>query len=224
MTSPTSQPDLLLAQTTHWYQRDSETFVSCVFDSRDPDGAFEEQEVHRATLAQLHPELPDLMEAMISYKRHQKEEALGKKGLGNAFDSIFSPRAPLGVSGKNVRETLRLNQGNVIDFTDTEGRQNTVTLANLLSQDRPAFVRLTGTTVETQQACIDGRDLRFVTASRRLPHMIYLSELDGKYPGWRERWVVAQSLHDVMDDVVSQVFVIPVLPTVSPLMNGLSFD
>lgn len=162
--------------------------------------------VPTSELAQLHPLLPNLLRKVLADARRE--------------------RMPEKILGEHMQPTLDILTGNFVEFIDTSGYERIVScLSNLVLVFRTDNrVLMTGGTHTVASVEVDGQELRFVVATRRVDTVVMKDELEARYPGWEKRWHVATELGVDLKDMLPHLFPSQTRPVKSSDLHGVNFE
>lgn len=99
------------------------------------------------------------------------------------------------INRDTVCDTLELLKFGAVHFVDTDGTPHLLTSVDgLKTAERDTNVRLRGTELHVEYAQHEETGIPYITSTDWAEYEVGRHELDALYPGWSERWLVAQNL------------------------------
>lgn len=113
----------------------------------------------------------------------------GLLGLAKKYDESF-------ISGDHIRENLNYLRHGAVSFTDTSGMERNFARIDELQlvEGVEARVHFRGLNIYFNHVVLDGVGVPLVENYSLLATQVLQAELDKRYPGWLDRWHIAQDL------------------------------
>lgn len=197
--------DKLLPLAKYWLATTSGYYVAYY---EDANGDFEEYLFTQAELAAHHTLLPAIIDASIA-----AEVASGNKAQ---------------VEGLNIDATLRFLTYPGLRYTDLHGRDRLMVFVFSV-YERPnldEILFLVGYHFDTQDTVLNGQPVRLVIDNHFDDFCVEIEELEAYYPGFRQRYTLAEELSITGEDFMQFVFPmgpVPDLTQTTPLVD-VNFD
>lgn len=177
----------VLPYTSDWSRTNSGDYLACAVDRySDPvDYTFT-----RDALANEHPLLPEILDAMFTHCR--------QSWMGHVY-------------GVDLCHTLTLLHYSPINLTDKTGEQyvfcdmdDVKAPDNGLNSGRALTFQ--GYALKLMDVELGGNVINLVTTSTLVTIDVEQKELDARYPGWRERFEISEHLGTTKEELLRYIF------------------
>lgn len=92
-------------------------------------------------------------------------------------------------------------------------------------EGKPWRMWLDGDLLRTDDAWVNGRRVLFVDKVKPQASVVSLTDLNARYPGWEERWLIGTQLGLTHDDLIVQMFPREThLQAAGPTLSDITFD
>lgn len=153
---------------------------------KKPGMAKEIYPVSDSELAALHPRMPEVVRAMVTWtKTNKKQEEI----LGEEFFA-----------------QLDILQYGLIELETHHGEVEAFSHISSVIEDENETVELTAATVTLDYVQLVDESTPIVVSTLFWSHTVSKVELDRKYPGWEERWKIGQTIGMANSQLMRMVF------------------
>lgn len=130
------------------------------------------------------------------------------------------------VYGHLVESLIRQSLGDVVHCRHLRGKAHVLQHVYEYTLDlaHPDRVTLDGMVQNLRTSSVDGQEVTFVTSVDPITVKVQKADLDSRYPGWQERWALADVLGLRRDELRRFIFPVQQVPTRAVAFNDIHFE